>query len=66
MKDTRVVPMNSYKFAAAVQEHQTGTAPILLRVDEVGSHYLSALPIDKQVEYLADVFAFAWGQTTPP
>ena len=32
--DTRVAPMNAYKFAAALSDHQKGTKPVLLRVDE--------------------------------
>ena len=62
-KDTRVSPMNSYKFAAALQEHQTGDDPILLRVDETGGHGLGSLPLKARIAYLADVYSFAWDHT---
>jgi prolyl oligopeptidase len=65
-KDTRVVPMNAYKFAAALLDHQTGDQPILLRVDEKGGHSLGALPRSEQVQYLADVYAFAWDAASAP
>lgn len=63
-KDTRVAPMNSYKFAAALAEHQSGEAPILLRVDETGGHFTGSLPLDLRIDYLADVYAFLWEHTS--
>lgn len=36
--DTRVMPMHSFKFAAALQAAQAGTAPILLAVDIASGH----------------------------
>ncbi|MCA9624936.1 MAG: prolyl oligopeptidase family serine peptidase, partial [Myxococcales bacterium] len=69
-KDTRVSPMNSYKFAAVLADHQRAEAPVLLRVDEIGGHSSSTLPLDQRIDYLADVYAFAWsmtgGKTRPP
>jgi prolyl oligopeptidase len=36
--DVRVTPLHSYKFAAALQTAQAGTAPILLRVENQSGH----------------------------
>ena len=63
-KDTRVAPMNSYKFAAALREHQSGAAPILLRVDETGGHAPASLPLEERIDYFADLYSFAWDMTT--
>lgn len=62
-KDTRVSPMNSYKFAAVLADHQDGDAPVLLRVDEIGGHSSQSLPLEMRIDYLADVYAFAWDMT---
>ena len=60
-QDTRVVPMNSYKFVAAVKDHQIGSAPILLRFDEVGGHSNASIPKPARIDHIADIYAFAWG-----
>ncbi len=36
--DDRVVPAHSYKFAATLQETQTGNAPTLIRIDRKAGH----------------------------
>ena len=36
--DDRVVPMHSFKFAAALQRAQAGDAPILLRIETRAGH----------------------------
>src|SRR5260370_40613201 len=36
--DTRVMPMHSFKFAAALQTAQAGPAPVLLAVDLSSGH----------------------------
>jgi prolyl oligopeptidase len=55
--DDRVVPLHSYKFAAALQHAQAGEAPVLLRVDTAAGHG-AGKPIGKLVEERADVLAF--------
>jgi prolyl oligopeptidase PreP (S9A serine peptidase family) len=34
--DDRVVPAHSFKFAAELQEKQTGNDPVLIRIDKAG------------------------------
>jgi prolyl oligopeptidase len=55
--DDRVVPMHSFKFAAALQRAQTGDAPILLRIEERAGHG-AGTPVKKQIELAADRWAF--------
>jgi prolyl oligopeptidase len=55
--DDRVVPLHSYKFAAALQHAQGGTAPILIRIETRAGHG-AGKPLWLQVEESADVFAF--------
>jgi prolyl oligopeptidase len=55
--DDRVVPLHSYKFAAALQHAQGGDAPVLLRVDTSAGHG-AGKPVSKLVEERADVLAF--------
>ncbi|MFN3684556.1 MAG: prolyl oligopeptidase family serine peptidase, partial [Fimbriimonadaceae bacterium] len=55
--DDRVVPLHSYKFAAALQHAQAGPAPILIRIETRAGHG-AGKPLWLQVEEAADVFAF--------
>ena len=57
--DDRVFPAHSFKFAAELQHAQTGDAPILLRVDLRAGHG-AGKPTAKQLEEIADSYAFAW------
>jgi prolyl oligopeptidase len=55
--DARVMPAHSFKFAAALQEAQSGSAPVLLRVRLSTGH--GAGPTTSQViEEKADAYAF--------
>lgn len=56
--DDRVVPLHSYKFAAALQHAQAGEAPILLRVDTAAGHG-AGKSLDKIAAEWADLLAFA-------
>ena len=47
--DDRVVPMHSFKFAAALQRAQAGDAPILLRIETRAGHG-AGTPVTKQIE----------------
>jgi prolyl oligopeptidase len=57
--DDRVVPAHSYKFAAALQAAQGGTAPILARIDIRAGHG-AGKPTTKQIDERADMHAFLW------
>ncbi len=55
--DDRVVPGHSFKFAAAMQEAQAGTAPVLIRIETRAGHG-GGKPTSKIIEETADEFAF--------
>ena len=57
--DDRVVPMHSFKFAAAIQHAQSGDAPVLLRVETRAGHG-AGTPISKRIDLAADKWAFLW------
>ena len=63
--DDRVVPAHSYKFCAALQAAQAGSAPILIRVDVRAGHG-AGKPISMQMNEAVDVMAFLefWAQNT--
>lgn len=56
--DDRVVPAHSFKFAATLQEKNTGPNPVLIRVDVKSGHGSSNL--SKAIESAADQYAFTW------
>jgi prolyl oligopeptidase len=55
--DDRVVPGHSFKFAAALQEMQTGDAPVLIRIETRAGHG-AGKPTAKLIEEVADEWAF--------
>ncbi len=55
--DDRVVPAHSFKFAAALQKVQAGSAPVLIRIDTKAGHG-GGKPLSKRLEETADIFAF--------
>ncbi len=55
--DDRVVPAHSFKFAAALQEAQQGTEPILIRIETRAGHG-AGTPISMQIDQKADELAF--------
>ncbi|HET6305489.1 MAG TPA: prolyl oligopeptidase family serine peptidase [Myxococcota bacterium] len=55
--DDRVFPAHSFKFAAALQEAQGGSAPVLLRVESKAGHGRGT-PTSKEIEAAADSLAF--------
>ncbi|MEN9220780.1 MAG: prolyl oligopeptidase family serine peptidase, partial [Thermostichales cyanobacterium GMQP_bins_62] len=57
--DDRVVPAHSFKFAAALQYAQGGTAPILIRIEARAGHG-AGKPTAKQIAEIADKWAFVW------
>ncbi len=57
--DDRVVPAHSFKFGATLQENQTGTEPILIRIDKNAGHG-AGKPTAKQIEEVADLWSFVF------
>lgn len=55
--DDRVVPGHSFKFAAALQAAQGGSAPVLIRIETNAGHG-AGKPTTKSIEEAADRFAF--------
>lgn len=55
--DDRVVPAHSFKYAAAMQHAQAGSAPVLIRIDVRAGHG-AGKPTGKQIEQAADEIAF--------
>ncbi len=57
--DDRVVPAHSFKFGATLQANQTGTQPILVRID-VNAGHGAGKPIAKQIAEFTDQWAFVF------
>jgi len=55
--DTRVMPMHSFKFAAAMQAAQSGPEPILLYIEKSSGHGGGAT-VSQVIEQNADIYAF--------
>ena len=55
--DDRVVPAHSFKFAAGLQAKQSGTNPILIRIETDAGHG-AGTPISKTIEQNADIYGF--------
>jgi len=55
--DDRVVPAHSFKFAAELQEKQTGNNPVLIRIETNAGHG-AGTPVAKTIEQTADIFGF--------
>lgn len=55
--DDRVVPAHSFKFAAELQEKQSGPNPTLIRIETDAGHG-AGTPVAKTIEQYADIFGF--------
>ncbi|MBX7107699.1 MAG: prolyl oligopeptidase family serine peptidase [Chitinophagales bacterium] len=55
--DDRVVPAHSFKYAAALQAAQAGTAPTLIRIDTQAGHG-GGRPVAKVIEEDTDIYSF--------
>jgi prolyl oligopeptidase len=55
--DDRVIPAHSFKFAAALQHAQSGSAPVLIRIETRAGHG-GGKPTTKRIEEAADQLAF--------
>ncbi|HUR30013.1 MAG TPA: prolyl oligopeptidase family serine peptidase, partial [Saprospiraceae bacterium] len=56
--DDRVVPAHSFKFAARLQEVQSGDAPVLIRIQTKAGH--GSVSTTQQIELQRDIYAFTW------
>ncbi len=57
--DDRVVPAHSFKYAATLQEKQTGNAPILIRIETNAGHG-AGKPTSKWLAENADLLSFSF------
>ncbi len=55
--DDRVVPAHSFKFAAELQEKQSGNNPVLIRIETNAGHG-AGTPVSKTIDQYADIFSF--------
>ncbi len=55
--DDRVVPAHSFKFAAELQEKQSGPNPVLIRIETQAGHG-AGTPVSKIIEQYSDIFGF--------
>jgi prolyl oligopeptidase len=55
--DDRVVPAHSFKFAAELQDKQSGHNPVLIRIETDAGHG-AGTPAAKTIEQYADIYAF--------
>ena len=55
--DDRVVPAHSFKFAAELQDKQTGDNPTLIRIETNAGHG-AGTPVAKTIEQYSDIFGF--------
>jgi prolyl oligopeptidase len=55
--DDRVVPGHSFKYAAAMQEAQGGSAPVLIRIETRAGHG-AGKPTSMRIDEAADLWAF--------
>lgn len=60
--DDRVVPAHSFKFAAALQAAQAGSAPCLIRIEMDAGHG-AGKPMSKILDEAADRLAFVAAHT---
>ena len=51
------MPAHSFKFAAELQEKQTGENPVLIRIETNAGHG-AGTPIAKTIEQYSDIFGF--------
>jgi len=63
--DDRVVPAHSFKFAATLQEKQTGKNPVLIRIESQAGHG-AGKPVSKTIDAATDKWAFFLFNTQSP
>jgi len=55
--DDRVVPAHSFKYAAELQDKQSGNNPTLIRIETNAGHG-AGTPVSKTIEQYSDIFGF--------
>ena len=55
--DDRVVPAHSFKFASQLQAKQSGSNPVLIRIETKAGHG-AGTPVSKSIEQYADIYSF--------
>jgi prolyl oligopeptidase len=55
--DERVFPAHSFKYTAALQAAQSGSNPVLIRVETRAGHG-AGMPLSKRIEATVDQYAF--------
>ena len=55
--DDRVVPAQSFKFAATMQHAQAGPEPVLIRIETNAGHG-AGKPIAKRLDEATDIYSF--------
>ena len=55
--DDRVVPAHSFKFAAELQDKQSGALPTLIRIETDAGHG-AGTPVSKTIDQYAEIFGF--------
>ena len=55
--DDRVVPAHSFKFAAELQDKQSGENPVLIRIETNAGHG-AGTPVSKTIQQYADIYGF--------
>jgi prolyl oligopeptidase len=55
--DDRVVPAHSFKYAAELQDKQSGINPTLIRIETNAGHG-AGTPVSKTIEQYSDIFGF--------
>ena len=55
--DDRVVPAHSFKFAAELQDKQSGSAPVLIRIQTSAGHG-AGMALSKRITLISDIYSF--------
>jgi len=63
--DDRVVPAHSFKFISELQQNQTGTNPVLIRIETDAGHG-AGTALSKSIEATADIYSFIFFSTNSP
>lgn len=57
--DDRVVPLHSYKYTATLREHNTGSFPVIIRVETDAGHG-AGMPVSKAINEQTDIWSFVF------
>ncbi len=57
--DDRVVPLHSYKYTATLREYNTGSSPVIIRVETDAGHG-AGIPLSKAISEHTDIWSFVF------